>query len=91
MMDEEERRAHMECEMREAVIQNLKDAGCNQVMIEQFLGYVKEGQTDEQLRLLIGQRKTLLERVHVEERKIDCLDYLVYQIRKNAVGADSRE
>lgn len=28
------------------------------------------------------QRNVLLNKVHKEEKRIDCLDYLVYQIRR---------
>lgn len=64
------------------VIQNLRDAGCGKQTVEQFLRCWRTGQTQEQLRLLGEQRSRLLERVHREERRIDCLDYLVYQINR---------
>lgn len=65
-----------------AVIQNLKDAGCDAQCIEQFLSLGKEGKTLEQLALLSTHRQQLLDKVHQEEKRIDCLDYLVYQIQK---------
>ena len=37
---------------------------------------------EQQLRLLSGHRKNLLERLHREEKRIDCLDYLLYQMQK---------
>ena len=40
-----------------------------------------EGRTAEQLRLLAEQRRELLDRVHADERRIDCLDYLIYSIK----------
>ena len=66
----------------QAVIQNLKDAGCGGDCVEQFLSLEEEGKTQEQLELLSVQRRQLLDRVHEEERRITCLDYLVYQIEK---------
>lgn len=66
-----------------AVIQNLKDAGCDRKTVERFLNLEEAGQTEEQLRLLSAHREQLLDRVHQEEKRIDCLDYLVYQIHKN--------
>ena len=66
----------------QAVIQNLKDAGCGADCVEQFLSLEEEGKTQEQLELLSVQRRQLLDRVHEEERRITCLDYLVYQIEK---------
>ena len=65
----------------QAVIQNLKDAGCGTDCVEQFLSLEEEGKTQEQLELLSVQRRQLLDRVHEEERRITCLDYLIYQIK----------
>lgn len=66
----------------QAVLQNLEDAGCDLKTVKEFLTLDGEGKTGEQLRLLERHRQQLLERVHREEKKIDCLDYLVYQLNK---------
>ena len=66
----------------QAIVQNLKDAGCDSKTIKQFLILEEEGKLQEQLKLLTFHRNQLLDRVHREEKRIDCLDYLVYQIRK---------
>lgn len=68
---------------REAVIRNLEDAGCEPEMIQDFLGWFDEGQQKKQLELLEHQREHLLGRVHKEEKRISCLDYLIYQIQGN--------
>lgn len=68
-----------------AVIQNLKDAGCESNQIEGFLQGLKKGDRKGQLDFLAQHRSALLNRVHEEERRIDCLDYLVYQIRQNKI------
>ncbi len=73
----------MEYNSRNAVIQNLKDAGCSEEMIRTFLDCLKKGMVREQLDLLAVQRKTLLDRIHREQKEIDCLDYLIYQIERN--------
>lgn len=67
---------------KETIVQNLKDAGCNPQMIENFLLYYDENQKEKQLALLAVQRQELLNKVHIEEKKISCLDYLIYQIEK---------
>lgn len=72
----------MEGTSAESVIQNLKDAGCDSEMMERFLALDQTGQTQEQLKLLSMHRRRLLDKVHAEERRIDCLDYLVYQMKK---------
>lgn len=69
-------------ETREAVSQNLKDAGCSIDTIKDFMEYYDTGNVGKQLLLLETHRKQLLSRVHEEERHISCLDYLVYQIKK---------
>ncbi len=78
---------------REAVIQNMKDAGCTQDIIECCIACMEQGKKNELLKRLEEHRKGLLHKVHktkllfeneicLEEKQIDCLDYLVYQIRR---------
>ena len=64
----------------QTITENLKDAGCDQEMITEF--FDKSGKKDEQLRILKRHRQQLLDRVHKEEKRIDCLDYLVYQMTR---------
>lgn len=68
----------------QTLIQTLADAGCEAALAEQFLSLIKEGRTEEGLALLAQHRKRLLDCCHAEEKKIDCLDYLVYQMEKRA-------
>ncbi len=78
---------------KEAVIQNLEDAGCAPDVIECCIACMEQGKRNELLKRLEEHRKGLLNRVHKtkllsengfcpEEKQIDCLDYLVYQIRR---------
>ena len=62
------------------LLRNLKDAGCDDSMIEQYLKQKKEGREKEQIRLLSLHRASLLDRLHVSQHMIDCLDYLIYQM-----------
>ena len=66
----------------QALLDNLEDAGCGPEFTERFLALETAGQHQEQLKLLSGHRRQLLDCLHREERRIDCLDYLVYQIQK---------
>lgn len=68
--------------LKETIVQNLKDAGCDPKRIENFLLLYDKNQKEKQLELLAAQRQELLNRVHIEEQKISCLDYLIYQIEK---------
>ena len=65
---------------KEAVIQNLEDAGCAPDVIECCMTCMEQGKKKELLNRLEDHRKALLHKVHEEEKQIDCLDYLVYQI-----------
>ncbi len=65
-----------------AIVLTLEDAGCDQDTITDFVEQLRMGNQKDQLRLLEKHRKFLLERVHKEEKRIDCLDYLVYQINQ---------
>jgi len=67
---------------REAVIQNLKDAGCAQEIIDCCIACMEQGKKNELLKRLEEHRTGLLHKVHEEEKHIDCLDYLVYQIMR---------
>ncbi|EEG72715.1 hypothetical protein CLOHYLEM_07113 [[Clostridium] hylemonae DSM 15053] len=63
------------------MFQNLKDAGCGPDIIEDFLLYFDREQKEEQITLLEKHRRELLNVVHKAEKKIYCLDYLIYQIK----------
>lgn len=68
--------------LKEDVVQNLKDAGCDDEKIERFMSCANQGDVTRGLELLEEHREILLEQVHSEERQISCLDYLIYKIKK---------
>ena len=68
----------------QALLDNLEDAGCGPEVAERFLALEQAGQYRELLRLLSDHRRPLLDCLHREERRIDCLDYLVYQLEKRS-------
>ncbi len=61
---------------------NLTDAGCDKHLIEQFLKLEQKQKRKEQYQLLSRYRGYLLERLHQEQYKIDCLDHMVYSMQK---------
>lgn len=69
-------------EDKDALRQNLMDAGCDLALTERFLSLMEQGREKEALTLLARHRGSLLERCHTVEKKIDCLDYLVYHMAK---------
>lgn len=62
--------------------ENLRDAGCSQETIRQYLHLAETGNVKEQLRLLYRHRAALLDRLHQDQKQIDCLDYLIYQMEQ---------
>ena len=81
----EKRRQDMVYDNAEAVLQNLRDAGCDARTIERFMELLQAGKITEELGLLDAHRSALLRRVHADEKRIDCLDYLIYQIEQNKI------
>lgn len=69
-------------ESSESIIQNLKDAGCDSETIEKFMADLQKGKEASSLKYLAAHRKKLLDSLHREQKCIDCLDYLVYQMKK---------
>lgn len=59
--------------------ENLKDAGCPDFFIQEFLTLFGNGTLEAQCRLLDKQRRFLLEQLHDAQRKLECFDYLRYQ------------
>lgn len=73
---------------RQAILtQNLMDAGCDSKTICVCMNLAREGRREQLLQTLAAQKGALLDLVHQNQRRIDCLDFLVYQIeRGNVIG-----
>lgn len=66
---------------QENVVRNLEDAGCSNHLITEFLRLDADGKIKEQLRLLIKHREDLLNAIHENQKRIDCLDFLIFNIK----------
>ena len=66
------------------LIQNLRDSGCSQSSIEQFMNSYKERNVNFQINILSKHRAFLLKSLHEIQYKIDCLDYLIFNIKQQA-------
>lgn len=64
----------------DAIIQNLKDAGCDTETIANVMSDLHRGDGKSSLKRLDIHRKKLLDSLHREQKCIDCLDYLVYRM-----------
>lgn len=65
------------------LLRNLKDAGCDTETVEKFLQLRDGGKIPAQLRLLAQHRRKLLQTLHEDQTRIDCLDYLIHQTKQN--------
>ncbi len=65
-----------------AIVQNLIDAGCGKELIAEFMEALRKDNISEDLKLLQAHRYSLLDNLHKEQKRIDCLDYLVYRMTK---------
>lgn len=65
-----------------AIVQNLIDAGCGQEFIAEFMEDFRKKNLSKDLKLLAAHRRSLLDNLHKEQKRIDCLDYLVYKMEK---------
>ena len=62
--------------------QNLIDADCDNITIEKCKKFAQERKKEEMLSLLLRHRTVLLNILHKRHDNIDCLDYLIYKIKK---------
>ena len=77
-----ERPACVRCAMEpDELAQTLRDAGCTEESVAALLAHGED--LRRLLELLARHRASLLDEVHRCEKKIDCLDYLVYRIKQN--------
>lgn len=65
-----------------SIYQNLIDAGCDTETMEQCMAYIKEGKYSDILPILSRYKEDLLRTVHIGQKRIDCLDFLIYKLRK---------
>ncbi len=73
---------------KERIKQNLEDAGCETQTIETFLKYRENETLQKQILFLKCQRCGVLEELHQVQKKIDCLDYLIYILKVEMTNKD---
>lgn len=69
-------------DMKECIIKNLEDAGCNETKIRAFMAEMEYGKMSLLLNLLSEHRRELLDSLHKNQKQIDCLDYLIHQLKE---------
>ena len=81
----------MDCDTNEMLIRNLKDAGCGSLLIAKMVVLHESGNLREQLRLQAQLRFGLLEKLHAVQKKVDCLDYLMFDLKQKHTTGNSRK
>lgn len=79
---------YTENELRKVgIIHSLHKAGFDMPLIKQYLFLIndKSERKEEKIRLLRKQRCRLLEEIHEKQQSLDELDYMIDEIRKEAV------
>lgn len=70
------------CRCQEDIPTTLKDAGFDEEEIHCFIEKKNAGKMREALCMLQSQREILVNDMHSVQRRLDCLDFLIYQMRK---------
>lgn len=65
--------------------QNLIDAGCEEDTAIRCIELIQSDNINETLELLALLRGKLLDAMHTSQKQIDCLDYFILRIKKDAV------
>lgn len=72
--------------------QNLADAGCGGELTEQILRLSADGRIAQEIALLLEHRRAVLDGCHAAQRRLDCLDYLIYRLRqKQKAGGNDHD
>ncbi len=69
---------------------SLPDAGCSQDVAKRCADAAKNGEKGLLMKELADHRKALLDDLHESQRKIDCIDYIIYKVNKlNDIKGDN--
>lgn len=67
-------RIYLEC--------SLKDCGFEETAALQYIHYAEENRTADLLRLLNRQRKKLMDSLHVIQKKVDTVDFMIHSLEQ---------
>ena len=70
----------------EQLIQCLKDAGCDKKTITCCCSSLSQDEKQRLEQLIKKHRCELVCKMHEDQKMIDCLDYLMYQLKKERKG-----
>jgi hypothetical protein len=69
---------------KEKMTQCFKDIGCEDEIMNEFMKCFDQDKDKvlAQINLLIKQRRYLLDQLHTAQKRIDCIDYMIYQLEQ---------
>lgn len=70
----------------EQLIQCLKDAGCDKKTISSCCSCLSQDEKKQLEQLIKKHRCQLVCKMHEDQKMIDCLDYLMYQMKKESLA-----
>ena len=73
----------MDLKNNQEILQNLKDAACPNEFIEEFFKMKEFGSSKQLIQLLYKHKACLLDGLHESQKKVDCLDYLIFKINQD--------
>lgn len=65
------------------IINGFIDAGCSKEQIEEVKKNISN--QDKLTEILVNQRKKVLDKIHQDEDKMKCIDYLIYNFKKEKI------
>ena len=65
----------------ENILTNLSDAGCGTEELQKAKKLWEAGDTEALIRYFRKCRCSRMEELHKSQRKVDCLDYLIYRLK----------
>ena len=68
--------------VKSTVRQTLSDAGCSRTAVCEIESLLNNGKKRVAIILLTAHRKKLLEKLHIKQRNLTCLDYLIYTLKQ---------
>lgn len=66
----------------EEIVTNMRDAGCSEKEIADFITLMKNGNEKQAFRILSRHREKLIENLHLARECIGCIDYLTYRMEQ---------
>lgn len=68
--------------VKEDIIQNLEDAGCEKELVSEIIELYDKSKKEKIQEKLQVHRKKILDKEHKAQKQIDCLDFFLYQMKK---------